>query len=68
MFCLFSVQGMYYSYYKTIAESKTFMDGLRKISHDNISEYGNVINAARKYSLLPEVLYPMTLQLFWLGY
>lgn len=57
MFCLFSVQGMYYSYYKTIAESKTFMDGLRKISHDNISEYGNVINAARKYSLLPEVLY-----------
>lgn len=60
MFCLFSVQGMYYSYYKTIAESKTFMDGLRKISHDNISEYGNVINAARKYSLLPEVLYSMT--------
>lgn len=59
MFCLFSVQGMYYSYYKTIAESKTFMDGLRKISHDNISEYGNVINAARKYSLLPEVLYCM---------
>ncbi|XP_016906193.1 probable C-mannosyltransferase DPY19L1 isoform X1 [Apis cerana] len=48
--------GMYYSYYKTIAESKTFMDGLRKISHDNISEYGNVINAARKYSLLPELV------------
>ncbi|XP_003493984.1 C-mannosyltransferase dpy-19 [Bombus impatiens] len=48
--------GMYYSYYKTIAESKTFMDGLRKISHDNISEYGNIINAARKYSLLPELV------------
>ncbi|KZC05765.1 Protein dpy-19 like protein 1 [Dufourea novaeangliae] len=47
--------GMYYSYFKTIAESETFMDGWRKISHDNISEYGNVINAGRKYSLLPEV-------------
>ncbi|XP_029038463.2 probable C-mannosyltransferase DPY19L1 isoform X1 [Osmia bicornis bicornis] len=48
--------GMYYYYYKTIAESKTFMDGLRKITHDNISEYGNVIDATKKYSLLPEVL------------
>lgn len=67
MFCLFSVQGMYYSYYKTIAESKTFMDGLRKISHDNISEYGNVINAARKYSLLPEVLYPTTYDYSYFG-
>lgn len=68
MFCFFSVQGMYYSYYKTIAESKTFMDGLRKISHDNISEYGNIINAARKYSLLPEVLFSIrysTMNLFF---
>nr|XP_012139745.1 PREDICTED: probable C-mannosyltransferase DPY19L1 isoform X2 [Megachile rotundata] len=47
--------GMYYYYYKTIAESETFMDGLRKISHDNISEYGNVIDATKKYSLMPEV-------------
>ncbi|XP_033336493.2 C-mannosyltransferase dpy-19 [Megalopta genalis] len=48
--------GMYYSYFKTIAESKTFMEGWEKISHDNISEYGNVINASRKYSLLPELI------------
>ncbi|XP_076656106.1 C-mannosyltransferase dpy-19 [Halictus rubicundus] len=48
--------GMYYSYFKTIAESKTFMEGWEKISHDNISEYGNVINAGKKYSLLPELL------------
>jgi len=47
---------MYYSYYKTIAESKDFFDGLDKISHDNLSEYGNVIDASRKYSLLPEVI------------
>ncbi|CAL7933336.1 unnamed protein product [Xylocopa violacea] len=48
--------GMYYSYYKTIAEAKTFSDGMKRIIHDNISEYGNVINAARKYSLLPELI------------
>jgi len=47
---------MYYSYYKTIAESKDFFDGLDKITHDNLSEYGNVIDASRKYSLLPEVI------------
>lgn len=46
---------MYYSYYKTIAESKDFFDGMDKISHDNLSEYGNVIDASRKYNLLPEV-------------
>ncbi|KAM0735340.1 C-mannosyltransferase dpy-19 [Formica fusca] len=48
--------GMYYSYYKTIAESKDFFDGMDKISHDNLSEYGNVIDASRKYNLLPEIV------------
>ncbi|XP_031832588.1 C-mannosyltransferase dpy-19 [Nomia melanderi] len=48
--------GMYYSYFKTIAESETFMEGWRKIRHDNISEYGHVINASAKYNLLPELL------------
>ena len=47
---------MYYSYYKTIAESKTFFDGMNKLSRDNLSEYNNVIYATRKYSLLPEVI------------
>lgn len=46
---------MYYSYYKTIAESRNFFEGMEKLSHDNLSEYGNVIDATRKYSLLPEV-------------
>lgn len=46
---------MYYSYYKTIVEAETFADGLSKLGKDNLSEYGNVINAYRKYNLLPEV-------------
>lgn len=48
-------QGMYYSYYKTIAESKNFIDGLTRINSDNLSEYPNVINAEAKYNLFPEV-------------
>nr|XP_012218263.1 PREDICTED: C-mannosyltransferase dpy-19 isoform X1 [Linepithema humile] len=48
--------GMYYSYYKTIAESKDFFDGMDKLSYDNLSEYGNIIDATRKYSLLPEIV------------
>lgn len=47
---------MYYSYYKTIAESKDFFEGMDKISHDNLSEYDNVIDASKKYNLLPEVI------------
>jgi len=46
---------MYYSYYKTIAESKDFFDGMEKLNRDNLSEYGSVIDATKKYSLLPEV-------------
>ncbi|XP_011696089.1 PREDICTED: probable C-mannosyltransferase DPY19L1 isoform X1 [Wasmannia auropunctata] len=48
--------GMYYSYYKTIAESENFFDGMDKLRHDNLSEYSNVIDASRKYNLLPEIL------------
>lgn len=46
---------MYYSYYKTIVGAESFSDGVDKLGKDNISEYGNVINACRKYNLLPEV-------------
>lgn len=47
---------MYYHYFKTIAESNSFMEGLAKVSRDNLSEYNNVIDAGKKYNLLPEVM------------
>lgn len=52
---LFFLQGMYYHYFKTIAESNSFIEGLAKVSRDNLSEYNNVIDAGKKYNLLPEV-------------
>ncbi|XP_043482068.1 probable C-mannosyltransferase DPY19L1 [Leptopilina heterotoma] len=47
--------GMYYSYYKIIAEANNISSGIEKLLSDNISEYPNVIDATMKYSLLPEV-------------
>ncbi|KAL7299964.1 hypothetical protein TKK_0007280 [Trichogramma kaykai] len=47
--------GMYYSYFKSIAESENFFEGLHKVHHDNLSEYPSVINAESKYNLGPEV-------------
>lgn len=46
---------MYYHYFKVIADSKNFDEGLVKIRNDNLSEYPNVIDAVKTYSLLPEV-------------
>ncbi|KYM99528.1 Protein dumpy-19 [Cyphomyrmex costatus] len=48
--------GMYYSYYKIIAESNNFSDGMEKLCHDNLSEYDNVIDVTKKYNVLPETL------------
>lgn len=47
---------MYYSYYKTIVESKDVLEGMMKLKHDNLSEYGNIVNAVEKYTILPEVI------------
>ena len=50
-------QGLYYSYFKSIAESRNFDEGVHKIHRDNLSEYPNIINAESKYNLGPEVSY-----------
>ncbi|XP_020284108.1 C-mannosyltransferase dpy-19 isoform X2 [Pseudomyrmex gracilis] len=47
---------MYYSYYKTIVESKDVLEGMMKLKHDNLSEYGNIVNAVEKYTILPEII------------
>lgn len=52
---LYVFQGLYFSYYKTMTESPTFLAGLHKVMNDNITEYPLTINTLKRFNLYPEV-------------
>ncbi|XP_033761456.1 probable C-mannosyltransferase DPY19L1 [Pecten maximus] len=62
--------GLYYSYFKTMIETKTFYEGLNKIMYDNITEYPLTINTLKRFNLYPEAVLAVgyrAYESFWAG-
>nr|CAD7199617.1 unnamed protein product [Timema douglasi] len=59
-----SEMGLYYSYYKTLVEAKTFYEGLVLLTTDNSTEYPTVINVIGRFNVYPEIIVALVYRIF----
>lgn len=48
--------GLYYSYFKTILEADSLVEGAMQLYRNNITEYPSVINTLKRFNLYPELM------------
>ncbi|CDW55337.1 protein dpy 19 1 [Trichuris trichiura] len=51
-----SETGFYYSFYKNLVDSPSFVDGVRGLLKDNRTEFGHEINDLKRFNLYPEIV------------
>ncbi|KHJ43816.1 hypothetical protein D918_05868 [Trichuris suis] len=51
-----SEMGFYYSFYKNLVDSPTFVHGIRGLLRDNRTEFGHEINDLKRFNLYPEIV------------
>lgn len=56
--------GLYYSYYKTIVQAPTVVDGVTMVIKDNITEFPTVINTLKRFNLYPELILGVGYRIF----
>nr|CAD7459407.1 unnamed protein product [Timema tahoe] len=59
-----SEMGLYYSYYKTLVEARTFYEGLVHLTTDNSTEYPTVINVIGRFNVYPEIVVALVYRTF----
>ena len=45
--------GLYYSYFKTVVEADTLVEGALQLYRNNLTEYPTTINTLKRFNLYP---------------
>ncbi|KAI6201002.1 hypothetical protein M3Y96_00794700 [Aphelenchoides besseyi] len=56
--------GLYFSYYKTLVEAPSLVDGIYEMTSDNVTEAGHTINTLQRFNLYPELYLGILFRLF----